>query len=41
MKVELTFPEEFAEQEAKAKKVGLWQDKNPMPPWEFRYPPRQ
>ena len=27
---------EFAEQEAKAKKVGLWQDKNPMPPWEFR-----
>jgi hypothetical protein len=41
MKVELTFPEEFAEQEAKAKKVGLWQDKNPMPPWEFRHPPRQ
>ena len=27
---------EFAEQEAKAKKVGLWQDKNPIPPWEFR-----
>jgi endonuclease YncB( thermonuclease family) len=27
---------EFAEQEAKAKKVGLWQDKNPQPPWEFR-----
>ena len=27
---------EFAEQEAKAKKVGLWQDKNPTPPWEFR-----
>jgi len=32
---------EFAEQEAKAKKVGLWQDKNPMPPWEFRHPPQQ
>jgi endonuclease YncB( thermonuclease family) len=27
---------EFAEQEAKAKKVGLWQDKNPQSPWEFR-----
>ena len=27
---------EFAEQEAKAKKVGLWEDKNPIPPWEFR-----
>jgi endonuclease YncB( thermonuclease family) len=27
---------EFAEQEAKAKRVGLWQEKNPMPPWEFR-----
>jgi len=27
---------EFAEQEAKAKKVGLWQDKIPQPPWEFR-----
>ena len=32
---------EFAEQEAKAKKVGLWQDKNPIPPWEFRHPPKQ
>ena len=31
---------EFAEQEAKAKKVGLWQDKNPTPPWEFRKSPR-
>jgi endonuclease YncB( thermonuclease family) len=27
---------EFAEQEARTKKVGLWQDKNPQPPWEFR-----
>jgi endonuclease YncB( thermonuclease family) len=27
---------EFAEQEAEAKKAGLWQDKNPQPPWEFR-----
>jgi endonuclease YncB( thermonuclease family) len=27
---------EFAEQEAKAKKIGLWQDKTPVPPWEFR-----
>ena len=27
---------EFGEQEAKAKKVGLWQEKNPQPPWEFR-----
>ena len=27
---------EFAEQEAKAKRAGLWKDKNPQPPWEFR-----
>lgn len=25
-----------AENEARAKKVGLWQDMNPTPPWEFR-----
>ncbi len=25
-----------AEDEARANKKGLWQDKNPMPPWEFR-----
>jgi endonuclease YncB( thermonuclease family) len=24
------------EQDAKASKVGLWNDKNPIPPWEFR-----
>jgi len=27
---------EFAEQESRAKRAGLWQDKNPQPPWEFR-----
>ena len=27
---------EFAEQEAKANRAVLWQDKNPQPPWEFR-----
>jgi endonuclease YncB( thermonuclease family) len=27
---------EFAEQEAKAKRAGLLQDKNPLPPWEYR-----
>ncbi len=25
-----------AEDEARANKTGLWQDKNPMPPWEWR-----
>ena len=25
-----------AENEARAKKVGLWKDANPIPPWEFR-----
>jgi len=29
---------EVAEQEAKAKRVGLWQEKNPVPPWEYRHP---
>ena len=24
------------EDEAKGKKVGLWQDKNPIPPWDWR-----
>ena len=27
---------EFAEQEARGKRVGLWRDTNPIPPWEFR-----
>jgi endonuclease YncB( thermonuclease family) len=27
---------ELAEQEAKAKKVGLWRDPDPLPPWEWR-----
>ena len=27
---------EFSEQEAKAKRVGLWQDAEPTPPWEWR-----
>ena len=27
---------EFAEEEAKAKRVGLWKDANPVPPWEWR-----
>lgn len=25
-----------AEREARAKKLGLWQQSNPLPPWEFR-----
>jgi endonuclease YncB( thermonuclease family) len=27
---------EFAEQEARAKKVGLWRERDPVPPWEWR-----
>jgi len=27
---------ESAEQEAKARKVGLWHDKAPIPPWDWR-----
>jgi endonuclease YncB( thermonuclease family) len=27
---------EFAEQEARAKKAGLWRDRDPVPPWEWR-----
>ncbi len=28
---------EFSEQEAKARRVGLWIDNDPMPPWEWRH----
>lgn len=28
---------EFEEQEAKARRVGLWQDPDPVPPWEWRW----
>jgi endonuclease YncB( thermonuclease family) len=31
----------FAEDEAKAKHAGLWQDMNPVPPWEWRAEKRQ
>ena len=27
---------ELSEQEAKAKRVGLWRDPEPVPPWDFR-----
>ena len=41
-KYEMEQPEEergqysFAETEARAKRVGLWQDAKPVPPWEWR-----
>lgn len=28
---------EQAEQQARAQRVGLWKDTNPMPPWDFRH----
>jgi endonuclease YncB( thermonuclease family) len=31
---------EFAETEAKAKKAGLWSEKDPVPPWEWRHLPK-
>ena len=27
---------EFSEQEARARRVGLWSDPDPVPPWEWR-----
>ena len=27
---------EFPEQEARARRVGLWSDPAPVPPWEWR-----
>ena len=27
----------FAEVEARAKRVGLWSDAKPVPPWEWRH----
>lgn len=32
---------EFAEMEAKAKRVGLWADAEPTPPWEWRKAKRE
>ena len=32
---------EFAEQEARAKRVGLWRDADPVPPWEWRRKARE
>ena len=32
---------ESAETRAAADRVGLWQDANPMPPWEYRQAKRQ
>jgi endonuclease YncB( thermonuclease family) len=28
---------EFSEQEARAKRVGLWRDADPVPPWQWRH----
>ncbi len=28
---------DLAENEARAEKLGLWSERNPMPPWEFRH----
>lgn len=32
---------EAAEATAKAGRVGLWSEANPMPPWEWRHPKRE
>lgn len=31
---------EVAEFNAKARRLGLWADKNPVPPWDWRHPQR-
>jgi endonuclease YncB( thermonuclease family) len=28
----------YAEEEARAKRAGLWREANPIPPWEWRHP---
>lgn len=32
---------ESAEKEAQARKLGLWRDKSPTPPWEWRKTPKE
>jgi endonuclease YncB( thermonuclease family) len=32
---------EFSEQEARAKRVGLWSDPDPVPPWDWRRTARE
>lgn len=32
---------EFSEQEAKAKRIGLWREDDPVPPWEWRTAQRE
>jgi endonuclease YncB( thermonuclease family) len=32
---------DFAEQEARARRVGLWRDVDPVPPWDWRRKDRQ
>lgn len=32
---------ELAESTARARKIGLWIDKEPTPPWEFRHVPKR
>jgi len=32
---------EFSEQEARAKRVGVWSEPDPVPPWEWRKAKRE